>query len=399
MKDRATDLSATERSPTRLPPDSQAGVLASSAPLQTEDVERRIQGIWAEVLGTSLPALEQDFFELGGESVQAVELFARLSGAFQTSLNASLVFEARTIRAQTDLLLDGRISVSDFTSLVAVQPRGARPPLFFIHTHDGTITYCRKFPKHLGADQPVYGLQAQALAGHPPHRSIEEMASQYIREMRRVHRDGPYHLFGYCSGGLIAFEVAQQLLRDGHCVGLLGMFNTPAPGFLTVSLPRRLRYWRQRMQLELRRLRHGGARNRLAYVAGKVGKLRQRFQQRLDPGAKGAVRRTPLEGTEQQILWEAASGDDGLITSALKQYRAASAFPARVTFFSTVELNYFFALPPVEVWRAFAAPDLEVVELPASGAGALSDSLVQAIAARLRQSVDECLGSGRAAAG
>ena len=111
--------------------------------------------------------------------------------------------------------------------------------------HDGGVLFWRDLARHLGADQPFYALQAQGLDGRrPPHDRIEEMAAHYIEEIRSLQPEGPYFIGGHCIGGLIAFEMAQQLHRKGERVGLLALFDSYAPrrGRARSSLFYRYRY-------------------------------------------------------------------------------------------------------------------------------------------------------------
>jgi thioesterase domain-containing protein len=158
-----------------------------------------------------------------------------------------------------------------------VQPCGNKPALFFSHTLSGTAGYCRQFLRHLGTDHPVYGLHSRALAGQPPDLSIEAMAKHYVSEMRVVQDRGPYNLFGYCSGGLVAFEIARQLAQQGERIALLAMFNTPAPGSSPVGLFEKVSHMRLRIEIAARQLQYFGPRDKLASVAHKARNLRRRL--------------------------------------------------------------------------------------------------------------------------
>jgi thioesterase domain-containing protein len=123
-------------------------------------------------------------------------------------------------------------------SVVEIQPRGSRPALFGVHS-----TRYRTLSAHLGSDQPLYALRyglAQASVPPPLPESLEELASHYVEEMRRVQPEGPYYLMGLCIGGLIAYEMAQLLLAQDEQVALLALFDAVAPGGRT-ALPLRNR--------------------------------------------------------------------------------------------------------------------------------------------------------------
>ena len=117
---------------------------------------------------------------------------------------------------------------------------GARP-FFICAGMFGNILNLRHLAMHLGEDRPVYGLQAKGLFGNEsPHTSFEEMARGCIAELRTVQPNGPYHLGGFSGGGLVAYEMAQQLERDGETVSLVVLLDTPVPQRVDLSLRDRL---------------------------------------------------------------------------------------------------------------------------------------------------------------
>jgi thioesterase domain-containing protein len=111
-----------------------------------------------------------------------------------------------------------------------MKPSGSRPPFFCVHALFGSVFPYHHLALHLGREQPFFGLQARGLDGaQPPLETIEEMASTYLTAIRAVQPRGPYHLGGYSFGGLVAFEMAQQLVRQGERVAVLAMLGTGAP--------------------------------------------------------------------------------------------------------------------------------------------------------------------------
>jgi thioesterase domain-containing protein len=106
------------------------------------------------------------------------------------------------------------------TTVVPLQPRGRKRPLFVIHATDGSVGYFRHLAPHLGEDQPLFAIQSAGLGdAREPYRSIEEQAAHYIDEIKKIDPIGPHQIAGYCMGGLPAFEIAQQLLRRGETPG------------------------------------------------------------------------------------------------------------------------------------------------------------------------------------
>ena len=123
-----------------------------------------------------------------------------------------------------------------------INPGGSQLPLFLVHGAEGNVLLYRQLARYLGPDQPVYGFQSQGLNGNGSfHASIEEMASHYVRELVALQPSGPYRLGGYCLGGTIAFEMAQQLQAQGERVDLVAMLETYNDNMVPQSKRRALR--------------------------------------------------------------------------------------------------------------------------------------------------------------
>ncbi|MEA2828664.1 MAG: hypothetical protein QOG43_3103 [Actinomycetota bacterium] len=195
-------------------------------------LEVRLKALWEDVLGVAPIGITEDFFELGVTSITAARLFARIEAELGADLPLGSVFEAPTIE-RLAAVLQGGAAGERWSSLVRIQPDGSKPPLFCVHGGAGTILHLHALSRRLGGDQPFYGLQMRGLYGkQAPHGRIEDMATHYLRELREVQPTGPYHLAGYCFGGIVAYEMAQQLVRDGEQVALVAMFNGAAPAYL-----------------------------------------------------------------------------------------------------------------------------------------------------------------------
>jgi acyl transferase domain-containing protein/thioesterase domain-containing protein len=232
-----------------------------------DDAEKRLASLWQELLGLSSVGVTDSFFDLGGHSLLAVRMMRSIEQQFGAKLPIALLFQAPTIEA---LAMHVRVDVLPpltFTSLVPMQPRGTRTPFFCVHGGGGTVLAFAKLVRSVGQDQPVYGLQARGLDGREPLlTSIEEMAAHYIRDIRAVQPAGPYRLGGYSAGGIIAFEMAQQLRAAGEEVSLLALLDT-FPGspesklsllvkFLRLPLPDQVDYLRSKLRDRIRRARH-----------------------------------------------------------------------------------------------------------------------------------------------
>src|SRR6267142_1811949 len=193
----------------------------------TEDgTTRRLARIWQDLLDVKSIGLDQNYFDLGGDSPLAVQLFAQIEKVFGVKLPLATLFDAPTIE-ELARILGREASAPRWSPLVAIQPAGSRPPFFCIHGAGGNVLIYRDLSQNLDPDQPFYGLQSPGLDGsRPPLTRIEEMAALYVKEIRRVQPHGPYFMGGYCLGGTIAYEMAQQLRAGGEQVALLALFDT-----------------------------------------------------------------------------------------------------------------------------------------------------------------------------
>jgi aspartate racemase len=190
-----------------------------------EELEIQLTKIWEQILDVRPIGLREPFFALGGNSLLAVRLFAIIEERFGKKLPLTTLFQAATIEQLAHILRQAGW-VPSWSSLVPLQPTGAKPAFYCVHPHGGNVLCYRDLIHHLDTDQPFYGLQAQGLDGQrPPYESIEEMAAHYIREIQTIQPTGPYFLGGFCAGGLIAFEMAQQLQRQNQEVALLAIID------------------------------------------------------------------------------------------------------------------------------------------------------------------------------
>ncbi len=256
-----------------------AKLQAAEKPAQgpREGLETMFAQIWRELLRAERVHRDDNFFDLGGDSLLGVLLFRRIHAITGVNLplttlltSPTLASQARVFRAagatapkaptnvQTDNAPDDELpaaapSPNQWSPLVPIQPEGSRTPLICVHAMGGNVLNYLQLARGLGKDQPVWGLQAQGLDGITrPLRTIKEMASLYRDEIRRQFPQGPYFLCGGSMGGMIAFEVAQQLVADGGEVGLLGLFDTYGPNNRFFEIERggslqRIQYrWRDR---------------------------------------------------------------------------------------------------------------------------------------------------------
>ena len=207
-----------------LPPPEPGGTANCEKP--RTPAEYLLAGLWAKTLQISEVGIHDHFFEIGGHSLLGVQFIAELQRKTGRSLPLSLLFANPTI-ASFARLLEEQHDSGIWNSLVAIQTGGEKTPLYCVHPISGGVEYASKLAACLPADQPVYGLQAVGMNGkHTPLQTIPEMAAHYLTLVLGHQPDGPYCLSGYSVGGLIAYEMAQQLQASGKEVATLILFDT-----------------------------------------------------------------------------------------------------------------------------------------------------------------------------
>ncbi len=195
-------------------------------------LEIQIAHLWEEVLDVRPIGVTDNFFELGGHSLAAVRLFALMENRLGERLPLTAVFQGATVEHLASIVRNHTKPASR-SCLVPIQPGGSKRPLFLMHPAGGHVFPYVHLAQYLGFDQPCYGLQGRGLEdGQDPHTRIEDMAAYYIDALRTVQPEGPYFLGGWSMGGVVAFEMAQQLYAQGQGVALLALLDAriPTPG-------------------------------------------------------------------------------------------------------------------------------------------------------------------------
>ncbi|MEU6239386.1 thioesterase domain-containing protein, partial [Kitasatospora sp. NPDC047058] len=187
-------------------------------------VEAVLCGLFAEVLGAPGIGVHDDFFALGGSSFGAIRLLSRVRAVLGGGPTLRSLFAAPTVAAFARALAEGA-GGDPLTSLLPLRPGGTRPPLFCVHPAAGAGWVYAGLLPHLAPDRPLHALQDPALGGGRPAASVEELAERYVRQIRAVQPDGPYHLAGWSFGGLVAQAVGTRLRAAGEAVDLLALLD------------------------------------------------------------------------------------------------------------------------------------------------------------------------------
>ncbi|EMI55463.1 pyoverdine synthetase D [Rhodopirellula sallentina SM41] len=350
----------------------------------------RITEIWQSVLGVDGLDSESHFFDCGGDSLSAAILFTRLEKEFGKAVSMTKLVSSPTIGELAEVYRQNESHVEEYwNDLVRLDPRGKidrdqrrdtqrlQAPLFCFPGIDGHLLNFREIAAMLGEDRDVYGVQPIGLDGERSQpEAIEDLARQHVEMIRRVTPHGPYHLAGFSFGGVVAYEVAQQLRRCGETVTLAII-----DAFTGLPIPAPLH---QNLLFHLRYAKECQGRQRWTYLyerlVGMVLAIRYRFgwitmEQRLERiiGTKG-------------IYAKVAAKNMDVIT----RYRPGAAEGPATLYKAKLRANWpgRDRTDPQLGWGAvFQEQTLEVVEVDGAHANMLSKARVRGLVEHMRQRI------------
>jgi amino acid adenylation domain-containing protein len=193
-----------------------AQLAPSAMPLPQGTMEETLLDMFRSVLGREDISVDDDFFAMGGHSLAAARLFARIEARVGKRLPLATMFEAASVR-QLAAILRNEESTPEWSPLVPIRTGGTRTPVFLVHAIGGNVLSYKHLQSDLPQDQPIYAFQAVGLQyGRMDRITIEEVAASYVAALRSVQPQGPYYLGGFSSGGIVAYEMAQQLSGIGQ---------------------------------------------------------------------------------------------------------------------------------------------------------------------------------------
>lgn len=338
------------------------------------DHETYLQALWEQIFGFSPISLDADFFELGGHSLLAARIFADIQRSTSQHLAPSTLLKAPTIRQLAAVMDQAAWDLP--VPLVQLRPGSGRP-FFFVHSLAGTFLELWAVLRALDTQRAVYGLQARAVGDErAPYVSVRGMAADYIGHMRRVQPEGPYAVGGYSFGGLVAYEIAQQLSRAGETVELVTLIDTHVHGRY-LPLSQWLRYCTSWLGVTWRRLRSLPLRGQLDYLRKKGMVLADRAR----VGLGLAPRRPELVGDllREANFPPALRRTRGAMLVALREYRPEP-YAGRVVFLRASRPGPGDPLP---VWRKVARGGLEIDVTPGDHDEMISGANAKALAVAL----------------
>jgi amino acid adenylation domain-containing protein len=349
-----------------LPTQERAAFVGGSPHVEARTlVERQLAKLWTESLDVPGLGVTDDFFDLGGNSLSAASLFAQIESVFGVKLPLATLLEAPTVRRLARELAESGCQGAR-SIMVPTRTEGRKPPLFCVASSDA-LAYLY-LGRSLDFDQPLYALHPLGATDlHDPSIVVPDLAVRYAAEVRKVQPKGPYLIVGMCFGGIMAYELACELVRQDQAVALLGLLDTPYP-------------WRfARMSRQLRRVWR-------ALRRGKREGLRsiiQRCRGTLAAGGRGAS-----SPAIDSMYWHAIPR---AYRRAFATYRPGP-YPGEVTLFLADETPVGLTGDQRLAWKRHARGIKATYRIPGDHEACLTEPHVRVTAARLTEAIAQALG-------
>lgn len=291
-----------------------------------DPLERQLVQIWEKILNVKPVGVTQNFFDLGGHSLLAVTVLRQVEKNIGKKLPLVALFQAPTVEGFARIIRDSGWSAPP---VIAVQPKGTKPPFFCIYDR---FDY-GNLETLLGDDQPIYVLPFDEMFDKQMKRGFVDVAQEFVARMRTVQAEGPYYVGGMCLGARIAFAIASELYKQGDTVGLLAIIDSPAPGYRT-AIQRGTRMERLRFNLlddlafEWQILKELNFRQKIEVIAETVKLDVTRYSWRL----KWRMRKRFYSRRGQEIPLEKRDTFQ-LMREAVRDFCPPEPYPGTVTLF------------------------------------------------------------------
>lgn len=347
------------------------------------DTEQRLAKVWSEILNIQPIGIKDNFFEIGGSSLSAIFLIAAIRQQFGRELPISTLLTNPTIEEFAVLL--NSTDTFDNSLLIPIQPKGNKAPFFCVHPAGGHVMSYLKLAHYLSNnqlsnDQPFYGLQAQGFNGEEPLTRVEDMAIVYIEAIQKFQPNGPYYIGGWSFGGVVAYEMAQQLHKMGHEVSLLAIIDSYVPIVLDknkkIDAPYLVgalsRYFGgmlgQDNLVNSNEMKHLDALEQIDYI--------------LDKAVEAKILPPSNQSQQNRRIVDVLVGTLKATYSYIKQ-----PYPGKVTVFRAKE-KHIMAPDPTLVWVEFfsimEAEDITIIDVPGNHYTCVLEPHVQVLAERLK---------------
>jgi amino acid adenylation domain-containing protein len=336
------------------------------------ELERQLVKIWEKILDINQIGIDDSFFDLGGHSLVALQLFAEIEKIWHKKLLLAVLLESPTIAELANIIRTG--DTPDWSPLVLLKPSEHKLPLFCVHPLGGNLFDYYTLSKKLDPQRPIYGLQPRGIDGkQQPNDRIEDMASYFIQVIQTVQQQGPYFILGYSFGGIVAFEIARQLTKQGEKVAFLGLVDIRCPIIPELATP-----FREWIDIQFDRMRKLTIREQFNYIYEKLFNPKsQAYRDEVVTALSNLDLFTP----------ELVKVLDCNVRAA-KEYQP-QVFAGRATLFWSEYQDWYIKKHPTLGWGDLVADGLDIQRIPGNHTTLMQEPHVRVLAEKLKSSIEQ----------
>jgi amino acid adenylation domain-containing protein len=353
----------------RLPETSRENLTPISA---RDDLEHQLVQIWEKVLDLNQIGIEDNFFDLGGHSLKALQLFAEIERVWHKKMFLAVLLESPTIAGLAKIIRTG--DTPDWSPIVLLKQSENKSPLFCVHPLGGNLFEYHRLSKILDIHRPIYGLQPRGIDGkQQPIERIEDMADYFIQSIQTIQSQGPYFIAGYSFGGIVAFDIARQLTERGEKVAFLGLVDIRCPVIAEIETP-----FREWIDIQLDRMRKLTIKEQFNYVYEKLFKPKsQAYRDEIVATLSDLDLFTP----------ELVKVLDCNVQAA-KEYQP-QIFAGRATLFWSEYQDWYIKKHPTLGWGDLVTDGLDIQRIPGDHTSLMQEPHVRVLAEKLQSSIAE----------
>nr|WP_243147381.1 non-ribosomal peptide synthetase [Scytonema sp. UIC 10036] len=348
------------------------------------EIEHQLAEIWAEILDVRPIGIKDNFFELGGNSLLAIYLMAAIEQKLGKDVPLSALLTNPVIEDLAQILQNST-SVASNSPLIPIQPKGNKRPFFCVHPAGGHVFCYVNLARYLGIEQPFYGLQAQGFNGElEPLTRVEDMASFYVKAIQSFQPNGPYQIGGWSFGGVVAYEVAQQLQRQGEEVSLLAILDSYVP----IILDKQKQIDNKYLVGVLSRVFGGMFGQDNLVTPDEIASLtvEEQIDYIIDKARKVKIFPPGVERKQNRRILDVLVGTLKATYSYVRQ-----PYPGKVTVFRAREKHVMAPDPTlvwVELFSVMAAKEIEIIDVPGNHYSFVLEPHVQVLAEKLKTQLE-----------
>jgi amino acid adenylation domain-containing protein len=337
-----------------------------------DELELQLVQIWERILDVPHIGVNDNFFDLGGHSLVALQLFAEIDRIWHKKLLLAVLLESPTITELANIIRTG--DTPHWSPLVLLKPGGNRSPLFCIHPIGGNLFDYRTLSKKLDIQRPIYGLQPRGIDGkQQPIDRIEDMASYFIQVIKTIQPQGPYFILGYSFGGIVAFDIARQLTEHGEKVAFLGLVDIRCPTIAELDTP-----FSEWIGIQFDKIRKLTFTEQLQYIFGKI----------FHPKSQAYRDEVVTALSNLKIFTPELVKVLDCNVQAAKDYKP-TVFSGRATLFWSEYQDWYIDRHPTLGWGDLVTDGLDIQQIPGNHSTLMQEPHVRVLARKLQLSIEE----------